>query len=188
MRYLNLLIAFLFIACSTENNNTVEDTVVENEVVTEPEIQTVVETVFIKESEIDNDNEVKVAFENMVEALNSATPESVENLFKYVDQEYVLKGKTREENIERVAIQLEKFETTITDLRVQGMGSSCDLAYVIASFKKTISERATGVKRVDGLDKVGLFIMRKGADGNWRLLVQKTDNGFAHWFYMPETI
>jgi hypothetical protein len=29
--------------------------------------------------------------------------------------------------------------------------------------------------------------MRKGDDGMWRLLVQKTDDGFAHWFYMPES-
>lgn len=80
---------------------------------------------------------------------------------------------------------LGKFETNNTDVKIEGIHSSCDLAYVIASYKKTLTDRATGEVKVDARDKVGLFIMRKNSAGEWKLLVQKTDDGFAHWYYMP---
>jgi ketosteroid isomerase-like protein len=71
-------------------------------------------------------------------------------------------------------------------VKIEGIHSSCDLAYVIASFKRTLTDRATGEVKVDARNKVGLFIMRKNSAGEWKLLVQKTDDGFAHWFYMPK--
>ena len=71
-------------------------------------------------------------------------------------------------------------------MEIKGIHSSCDLAYVIASYKRTVTNRDTGEVKVDERDKVGLFILRKNSANEWKLLVQKTDDGFSHWYYMPE--
>jgi len=57
---------------------------------------------------------------------------------------------------------------------------------LIVDYKQSIIGRETGNEPVKDRNKVGLFIMKKNDGDNWKLLVQKTDDGFAHWFYMPE--
>ena len=195
MRYLLLSFVLIFCSCSSENGqndeNIIKETVVVDEPIPtvelqEPEIITSIETVVIHESEIEQAGDVKSTFMDMVDVVNSATSADLEKLVFFLDREYVFKGKSLDEGIERIKFQLDNFQTEISDVNILGVNASCDLSYIIASYKKTITRLESGNERVDNLDKVGLFIMRKDDNGNWKLLVQKTDNGFAHWFYIPE--
>jgi ketosteroid isomerase-like protein len=129
---------------------------------------------------------VKEAFLNLVDAVNNATGADTEKIIALLDKEYVFKGRDLEANSARLSQSLGKFETTNSNVKIEGIHSSCDLAYVIASYKRTLTDRETGEVKIGAIDKVGLFIMRKNSAGEWKLLVQKTDDGFAHWFYMPK--
>ena len=199
MKYLTLVLAVIFFSCSTDNNQStdtadsnapVEATdnstpEIEEEPAPAPEPIVIRETVVVNESDIKQNENVKTTFLQMVDAVNDATIADVEKIVSYLDEEYAFKGRELEENKARLTQQLENFETNNSDVEILGIHSSCDLAYVIASFKRTITERATGDVRVEARDKTGLFIMRKNVAGEWKLLVQKTDDGFAHWYYMP---
>ena len=199
MKYLTLVLAVIFFSCSTDNNqstDTAESNApveatdnstpeIEEEPAPAPEPIVIRETVVVNESDIKQNENVKTTFLQMVDAVNDATIADVEKIVSYLDEEYVFKGRELEENKARLTQQLENFETNNSDVEILGIHSSCDLAYVIASFKRTITERATGDVRVEARDKTGLFIMRKNVAGEWKLLVQKTDDGFAHWYYMP---
>lgn len=199
MKYLTLVLAVIFFSCSTDNNQStdtadsnapVEATdnstpEIEEEPAPAPEPIVIRETVVVNESDIKQNENVKTTFLQMVDAVNDASIADVEKIVSYLDEEYVFKGRELEENKARLTQQLENFETNNSDVEILGIHSSCDLAYVIASFKRTITERATGDVRVEARDKTGLFIMRKNGAGEWKLLVQKTDDGFAHWYYMP---
>lgn len=199
MKYLTLVLAVIFFSCSTDNNQStdtadsnapVEATdnstpEIEEEPAPAPEPIVIRETVVVNESDIKQNENVKTTFLQMVDAVNDASIADVEKIVSYLDEEYVFKGRELEENKARLTQQLENFETNNSDVEILGIHSSCDLAYVIASFKRTITERATGDVRVEARDKTGLFIMRKNVAGEWKLLVQKTDDGFAHWYYMP---
>jgi ketosteroid isomerase-like protein len=206
MKYLTLILAVVFFSCTTDSSQNTDtannDAVVEvadessetastTEVAEEvtpavPEPVIIRETVVVNESDIKQNEAVKAAFLNLVEAVNNATSADAENIIALLDEEYAFKGRDLEANSARLTQQLGKFDTENTDVEIQGIHSSCDLAYVIASFKRTMTERATGEVKVVSRDKVGLFIMRKNSAGEWKLLVQKTDDGFAHWFYMPK--
>ena len=203
MKYLSFIIAIVFFSCSTDSSQNTETTESESNAQTavsddnsSPEASTEVtqsvepivirETVVVNESDIKQNENVKAAFLNLVDAVNNATGADTEKIIALLDEEYVFKGRDLEANSSRLSQSLGKFETTNSDVKIEGIHSSCDLAYVIASFKKTLTDRATGEVRVASRDKVGLFIMRKNSAGEWKLLVQKTDDGFAHWFYMPK--
>jgi ketosteroid isomerase-like protein len=204
MKYLTLILAVVFFSCSTdssqnsdtasndaavevadESSETASITEVEEEVTIAPEPVNIRKTVVINESDIKQNNEVEAAFLNMVEAVNNAGRDDAENIIALLDEEYAFRGRDLEANSARLVKQLEMFDTENSDVEIEDIYSSCDLAYVIASFKRTMTKRATGEVRVASLDKVGLFIMRKNSAGEWKLLAQKTDDGFAHWFYMP---
>ena len=206
MKYLTLILAIVFFSCSTDSSQSTETTDSENEALTEvaednasteaessaEEAEVVVEptiireTVVVKESDIKQNEEVKAAFLHLVDAVDNATSADADKIIALLDDEYAFKGRDLEANKARLTQQLGKFDTSNTDVEIQGVHSSCDLAYVIASFKKTMIDRATGEVKVASRDKVGLFIMRKNSAGEWKLLVQKTDDGFAHWYYMPK--
>lgn len=203
MKYLTLILATIFFSCSTDSSQSTETTDSENdaltevaednsgtetsavaaEVVVEPTV--IRETVVVNESDIKQNENVRAAFLHLVEAIDNATSADAENIIALLDDEYVFKGRDLEANKSRLTQQLGKFDTSNTDVEIQGIHSSCDLAYIIASYKRTMTDRASGEVKVDARDKVGLFIMRKNSAGEWKLLVQKTDDGFAHWYYMP---
>jgi ketosteroid isomerase-like protein len=198
MKYLSLILAVVFFSCSTDNSqntDTIEDEsnaateasaedVVTDESTEEP-ATTITETVVLKESNINEDAAVKATFLKIVDAVNSATGDNATLAMSFLDKDYVFKGRDREENIKRLESQFAKFQSEITDVEIQQLNSSCNLAYLIASFKRSMTDRETGEVKVDARDKVGLFILRKNTAGEWKLLVQKTDDGFAHWYYMP---
>jgi ketosteroid isomerase-like protein len=198
MKYLSLILAVVFFSCSTDNSqntDTIEDEsnaateasaedVVTDESTEEP-ATTITETVVLKESNINEDAAVKATFLKIVDAVNSATGDNATLAMSFLDKDYVFKGRDREENIKRLESQFAKFQSEITDVEIQQLNSSCNLAYLIASFKRSMTDRETGEVKVDSRDKVGLFILRKNTAGEWKLLVQKTDDGFAHWYYMP---
>ena len=204
MKYLTLILAVVFFSCSTDSSQNTDTT--DNDAVAEvaednaggesmtevteeatpaPEPIVIRETVVVNESDIKQNEDVKAAFLNLVEVSNNATGADAGKLIALLDEEYAFKGRDLEANTVRLKQQLEKFETNNSDVEIEGIHSSCDLAYVIASFKRTMTERETGEVKVVARDKVGLFIMRKNSAGEWKLLVQKTDDGFAHWYYMP---
>jgi len=203
MKYLTLLLAIVFFSCSTDTSKNTdalndaqtevsddnssaetESSVDEATPVAEPIV--IRETVVVNESDIKQNDAVSAAFLNMVDAVNNATSADAEKIIALLDDEYAFKGRDLKANSARLAQSLGKFATSNTDVKIEGIHSSCDLAYVIASYKRTLTDRATGEMKVDARDKVGLFIMRKNSAGEWKLLVQKTDDGFAHWFYMPK--
>lgn len=203
MKYLTLLLAIVFFSCSTDTSKNTdalndaqtevsddnssaetESSVDEATPVAEPIV--IRETVVVNESDIKQNDAVSAAFLNMVDAVNNATSADAEKIIALLDEEYAFKGRDLKANSSRLAQSLGKFATSNTDVKIEGIHSSCDLAYVIASYKRTLTDRATGEMKVDARDKVGLFIMRKNSAGEWKLLVQKTDDGFAHWFYMPK--
>jgi ketosteroid isomerase-like protein len=204
MKYLTFILAVIFFSCSTDSSQNTDTTDSEIDAQTEvsddnssteteasAEATAVVEpivireTVVVNESDIKQNEAVKAAFLNLVDAVNNATEADVESIIALLDEEYAFKGRDLSANSARIAQSLGKFETSNTDVKIEGIHSSCDLAYVIASYQRTLTDRATGEVRVDARDKVGLFIMRKNSAGEWKLLVQKTDDGFAHWYYMP---
>ena len=207
MKYLTLILAVIFFSCSTDssqntdtaadsegvaqteaaddNSGTATEASTAAEDVPAPEPIVIRETVVVNESDIKQNEAVRAAYLNLVEAVDNATSADADKITALLDDEYVFKGRDLEANKARLTQQLGKFDTSNTDVEIQGIHSSCDLAYVIASFKRTMIDRTTGEVRVAARDKVGLFIMRKNAAGEWKLLVQKTDDGFAHWYYMP---
>ena len=205
MKYFTLILAIVFFSCSTDSSQNTDsaDTddnsttaVAEDNASTETEssaeevtqtVEPIVirETVVVNESNIKQNEAVKAAFLHLVEAFDSATSEDADKIISLLDEDYAFKGRDLKENSARLVQQLENFDISNTDVEIQGIHSSCDLAYIIASYKRTITDRATAEVRVDAKDKVGLFIMRKNSAGEWKLLVQKTDDGFAHWYYMP---
>ena len=202
MKYLTFIIAIVFFSCSTDSSQNTETTDSESNAQTEvsddnssteastevtQSVEPIVirETVVVNESDIKQNENVKAAFLNLVDAVNNATGADAEEVIALLDDEYAFKGRDLEANSARLSQSLGKFETNNTDVEIKGIHSSCDLAYVIASYKRTLTDRETGEVKVDGRDKVGLFIMRKNSAGEWKLLVQKTDDGFAHWYYMP---
>ena len=212
MKYLTLILAVVFFSCSTDNSQNADqtennDTQTEaaaddsstaeavvadedqdagaSEVAVEAEPIIIRETVVVNESDIKQNEDVKAAFLYLVEAVDNATSADADKIIALLDDEYAFKGRDLEANKTRLTQQLGKFDTSNTDVEIQDVHSSCDLAYVIASFKKTMVDRTTGEVKVAARDKVGLFIMRKNSAGEWKLLVQKTDDGFAHWYYMP---
>ncbi len=205
MKYLTFILAIVFISCSTDSSqntditdsesdaqtevsddNSGTETESSSEEVTQPVEPIVIrETVVVNESDIKQNEDVRAAFLNLVDAVNNATEADAEKIIALLDKEYAFKGKDLKANSGRLTQTLGAFDTNNTDVKIVGIHSSCDLAYVIASFKKTLTERATGEVKVDARNKVGLFIMRKNSAGEWKLLVQKTDDGFAHWYYMP---
>ena len=210
MKYLTFILALVFFSCSTDSSQNADS---ENDAKTEvaednsstgseaseetPQeaasaeeaapVEPVVirETVVVNESDIKQNEDVKAAFLYLVEAVDNATSADADKIIALLDDDYAFKGRDLEANKTRLTQQLGKFDTSNTDVEIQGIHSSCDLAYVIASFKKTMIDRTTGEVKVAARDKVGLFIMRKNSAGEWKLLVQKTDDGFAHWYYMP---
>ena len=206
MKYLSFILAVLFFSCSTDSNQNTDATDSESDAQTEVSddnssaqtessvantttaVEPIVirETVVVNESDVKQNENVKAAFLNLVDAVNNATGADVEKVIALLDEEYAFKGRDLEANSARLSQSLGKFETNNTDVKIQGIHSSCDLAYVIASYKRTLTDRETGEVKVDARDKVGLFIMRKNSAGEWKLLVQKTDDGFSHWYYMPE--
>jgi hypothetical protein len=192
MKYLTLVFAIAFFSCSTESSKSnlaeAEDEVVEETSKEEAEkVAPVVETVIVKDSDINEDEYVREAFLNMIDAVNNATEENVESsAMVFLGSEYVFKGEDRTKSIARLKKQFASFKFEITDVDIKQLKSSCDLAYLIVSFKKTIKNRATGEVKIDAKEKIGLFIMHKDTTGLWKLRVQKTDNGFSHWYYMPE--
>jgi ketosteroid isomerase-like protein len=204
MKYLTFILTIVFFSCSTDssqNADTAESeydaqaAVSDDNLSTEAESSAAVtqavepivirETVVVKESDIKQNDNVRAAFLNLVDAINNATGDDAENIIELLDEEYAFKGRDLEANAARLSQSLGKFETSNTDVKIEGIHSSCDLAYVIASYKRTLTDRATGEVKVASRDKVGLFIMRKNSAGEWKLLVQKTDDGFSHWYYMP---
>jgi ketosteroid isomerase-like protein len=204
MKYLTFILTIVFFSCSTDssqNADTAESeydaqaAVSDDNLSTEAESSAAVtqavepivirETVVVKESDIKQNDNVRAAFLNLVDAINNATGDDAENIIELLDKEYAFKGRDLEANAARLSQSLGKFETSNTDVKIEGIHSSCDLAYVIASYKRTLTDRATGEVKVASRDKVGLFIMRKNSAGEWKLLVQKTDDGFSHWYYMP---
>jgi ketosteroid isomerase-like protein len=205
MKYLTFILAIVFFSCSTDSSQNTDITDSENDAqtevsddnsseeaessaeVTQPVEPIVIrETVVVNESDIKQNEAVKAAFLNLVDAVNNATEADAEKIIGFLDEEYAFKGKDLKANSGRLTKSLGAFDTNNTDVKIEGIHSSCDLAYVIASFKKTLTDRATGEVKVDARNKVGLFIMRKNSAGEWKLLVQKTDDGFAHWYYMPK--
>ena len=206
MKYLTFILAIVFFSCSTDSSQNTDTTDSESDAQTElsddnsgtetessteevtQSVEPIVirETVVVKDSDIKQNDAVKAAFLNLVDAVNNATEADAEKIIARLDEEYAFKGRDLEANSARLTQTLGKYDTNNTDVKIEGIHSSCDLAYVIASFKRTLTDRATGEVRVDARNKVGLFIMRKNAAGEWKLLVQKTDDGFAHWFYMPK--
>jgi ketosteroid isomerase-like protein len=198
MKYLTLILAVVFFSCSTDNSqntDTIEDESnaatetpaedVATDESTEEPATTITETVVLKESNINEDAAVKDTFLKIVDAVNSATGDNATLAMSFLDKDYVFKGRDRDENVKRLETQFAKFQSEITDVEIQQLNSSCNLAYLIASFKRSMTDRETGEVKVDSRDKVGLFILRKNTAGEWKLLVQKTDDGFAHWYYMP---
>ncbi|RLD19172.1 MAG: hypothetical protein DRI71_12265 [Bacteroidetes bacterium] len=204
MKYLTLILAVVFFSCSTDSSQNTDtadnDAVIEaagdnteaestteiaEEVTPAPEPIVIRETVVVNESDIKQNEDVKAAFLNLVDAVNNATSADANKIMALLDDEYAFKGRDLEANSARLTQELGKFKTNNTEVEIEGIHSSCDLAYVIASYKKTMTDRATGEVKVAARDKVGLFIMRKNSAGEWKLLVQKTDDGFAHWYYMP---
>lgn len=184
MKNLLILLAVAAVSCTGSEK---KPEVIEK-VVTEVVRDTVtVEKVIIeKESDqLQNDN-VRNSFLNMVSAINNASPENVENLIAFLDKEYAFKGEDRADNIERFKKLFTRFKFNITDVEIKSIKSSCDLAYLVVGFKKSIIGRESGIESVKERNKVGLFIMKKNGDDDWKLLIQKTDDGFAHWFYAPE--
>ncbi len=205
MKYLTFILAIVFFSCSTDSSQNTDITDSENDAqtevsddnsseeaessaeVTQPVEPIVIrETVVVNESDIKQNEAVKAAFLNLVDAVNNATEADAEKIIGFLDEEYAFKGKDLKANSGRLTKSLGAFDTNNADVKIEGIHSSCDLAYVIASFKKTLTDRATGEVKVDARNKVGLFIMRKNSAGEWKLLVQKTDDGFAHWYYMPK--
>ena len=203
MKYLTLLLAIVFFSCSTDtskNTDALNDAQTEvsddnssaetessvDEATPAAEPIVIRETVVVKESDIKQNDAVRAAFLKMVDAVNNATSVDAEKIIALLDDEYAFKGRDLKANSARLAQSLGKFATNNTDVKIEGIHSSCDLAYVIASYKRTLTDRSTGETKIDARDKVGLFIMRKNSAGEWKLLVQKTDDGFAHWFYMPK--
>jgi len=207
MKYLTLLLALAVFSCSTDssqnteatdtgaslaiaadNSSTESESLAESaEEATTPQAPIIIiETVEVKESDIKQNEEVRAAFLNMVDVVNNATSADIEKVIALLDEEYAFKGRDLEANSARITQSLGKFSTTNTDVKIEDIHSSCDLAYIIASYKRTLTDRETGEVKVDARNKVGLFIMRKDAAGVWKLLVQKTDDGFAHWYYMPQ--
>ena len=206
MKYLTFILAIVFFSCSTDSSQNTETADSENDALTEaaensstgseaseeatqeetaPEPIVIRETVVVNESDIKQNEDVKAAFLHLVDAVDNATSADAEKIIALLDDEYAFKGRDLAANEARLTQQLGRFDTSNTDVEIQAVHSSCDLAYVIASFKKTMIDRATGEVKVASRDKVGLFIMRKNSAGEWKLLVQKTDDGFAHWYYMP---
>ncbi|MCF6361137.1 MAG: hypothetical protein L3J29_10300 [Cyclobacteriaceae bacterium] len=184
MKKLLILLAVAAVSCTgSEKKPEVIEKVVTKVV---RDTVTVEKVVIEKESnQLQNDN-VRSSFLNMVDAINNASPENVENLIAFLDKEYAFKGQDQAENVKRLTKLFTKFKFNITDVEIKSIKSSCDLAYLVVGFKKSIIGRESGVESVKDRDKVGLFIMKKNAGDQWKLLVQKTDDGFAHWFYTPE--
>lgn len=204
MKYLPLILAIIFFSCSTDSSQNTdttesdeapaiaaseehsddEDELHEESANAEEVVKT--ETIVIRDSDINVDAEVKTAFLNIVEAVNSATGDNAALAMSFLDKDYAFKGNDRKASIARLEKQFAAFKSDITDVEIKQLNSSCNLAYLIASFKRTITDRATGDVKVETRDKVGLFIFRKNSAGVWKLLVQKTDDGRPHWFYMPD--
>jgi ketosteroid isomerase-like protein len=198
MKYLTLLLAVVFFSCSTDSSQTAKSTESDDNAASEAAVEEtatgeeadetatiVTETVVLKEIDINEDATVKATFLKIIDAVNSATGENAELALSFLDKDYVFKGRDRDANVERLEKQFTSYKSQISDVDIRQLNSSCNLAYLIASFKRTMKDRATGEVKVDARDKVGLFIFRKDSAGEWKLLVQKTDDGFAHWFYMP---
>ena len=202
MKYLSFIIAIVFFSCSTDSSQSTETTDSESNAQTEvsddnsstetsaevtQSVEPIVirETVVVNESDIKQNDNVRAAFLNLVDAANNATADDTEKIMALLDEEYAFKGRDLAANSARMSQSLSKFETTYADMNIEGIHSSCDLAYVIASYKRSLTDRETGEVKIAARDKVGLFIMRKNSSGEWKLLVQKTDDGFAHWYYMP---
>jgi ketosteroid isomerase-like protein len=204
MKYISFILAFVFFSCSTDssqNTDTAESeydaqaevsddnssTEAESsaEVAQSVEPIVITETVVVNESDIKQNENVKATFFEMVDAFNNATSADAEGIMSYLDEEYAFKGRDLEANAARLSQSMDKFEVANTDININGIHSSCDLAYLIVSYKRSVTDRATGEVKVASRDKVGLFIMRKNSAGEWKLLVQKTDDGFSHWYYMP---
>ncbi len=184
MKNLLILLVIIGVSCTgTEKKPEVVEKVV-TEVVTDT--VTVEKVIIEKESDQLQNENVKKSFMNMVDAINNVNAENAGDLVNLLDDEYAFKGENRAENVERMKKVFTKFQFKITDVNINTVKSSCDLAYLVVSYKKSIIGRETGNEPITDKNKVGLFIMKKNSGDNWKLLVQKTDNGFAHWFYMPE--
>jgi ketosteroid isomerase-like protein len=201
MKYATLILAIVFFSCSTDSDKNTDTTDTHDDALHEhaddeteasdegstpaEESSVVTETVIVKDSDINEDAAVEATFLSIIDAVNTATGKDTDKAMSFLDKDYVFKGKDRKESVARLDQQFAKYQTSITDVEIRQLDSSCNLAYLIVSFKRAISDRETGEVKVEARDKVGLFIMRKDSAGKWKLLVQKTDDGFAHWFYMP---
>lgn len=208
MKYITFILAIVFFSCSTDSGQNTEATDTGTSVANAADNSTsesesteastdeeasfyqepiiITETVEINESDIKQNEDVKAAFLYIVDVVNNATSADIEKFIALLDNEYAFRGMDLDANSARLKQALDQFEINNSDVKILDIHSSCDLAYIIASYQKTLTDRGTGEIKIDARNKVGLFIMRKNSAGEWKLLVQKTDDGFAHWYYMPK--